>query len=195
LYPPSIPKPKVSGAALQASITAALVIVARDCWPRMSDDTMPRHALHATISAVHGLSPCPASAAWAGSGPQQNGAEQVIDVQLRWKHQFQFAGYYAAIAEGYYREEGLDVRLHEGGPNVTPVQEVLSGRAQYGEANSELLYERLRGKPLVALAVIFQHSPSVLLARTDQGVRTVHDLISKPVMLMDAQTDADFMAM
>ncbi|MFR0716451.1 ABC transporter substrate-binding protein [Enterobacterales bacterium BD_CKDN230030183-1A_HGKHYDSX7] len=110
-------------------------------------------------------------------------------------HQFQFAGYYAAIAQGYYREEGLDVRLHEGGPNVTPVQEVLAGRAQYGEANSELLYARLNGKPLVALAVIFQHSPSVLLARIDQGVRTVHDLVGKPVMLMDAQTDADFLAM
>lgn len=134
-------------------------------------------------------------AVWAGSGPQQNGAEEVIDVQLRWKHQFQFAGYYAAIAKGYYREEGLDVRLHEGGPNVTPVEEVLSGRAQYGEANSELLYARLHGKPLVALAVIFQHSPSVLVARTDQGVRTVHDLIGKPLMLMDAQTDADFLAM
>lgn len=136
-----------------------------------------------------------AQAAWASPATQQNGAVQVIDVQLRWKHQFQFAGYYAAIAQGYYREEGLEVRLHEGGPNITPVEEVLSGRAQYAEANSELLYARLHGKPLVALAVIFQHSPSVLLARTDEGVRTVHDLIDKPVMLMDAQTDADFLAM
>ena len=136
-----------------------------------------------------------AQAAWASPVTQQNGVVQVIDVQLRWKHQFQFAGYYAAIAQGYYREAGLEVRLHEGGPNITPVEEVLSGRAQYAEANSELLYARLHGKPLVALAVIFQHSPSVLLARTDQGVRTVHDLIGKPVMLMDAQTDADFLAM
>ncbi|WDY55871.1 GGDEF domain-containing protein [Pseudomonas sp. PSKL.D1] len=134
-------------------------------------------------------------AAWATPVTQQNGALQVIDVQLRWKHQFQFAGYYAAIAQGYYREEGLEVRLHEGGPNITPVEEVLSGRAQYGEANSELLHARLNGKPLVALAVIFQHSPSVLLARSDQQVRTAHDLIDKPVMLMDAQTDADFLAM
>jgi diguanylate cyclase (GGDEF)-like protein len=136
-----------------------------------------------------------AQAAWASPITQQNAALQVIDVQLRWKHQFQFAGYYAAIAQGYYRDEGLEVRLHEGGPNITPVEEVLSGRAQYAEANSELLYARLHGKPLVALAVIFQHSPSVLLARTDKGVRTVHDLIGKPVMLMDAQTDADFLAM
>ena len=136
-----------------------------------------------------------AQAAWASPVTQQNGALQVVDVQLRWKHQFQFAGYYAAIAQGYYREEGLEVRLHEGGPNITPVEEVLSGRAQYGEANSELLFARLHGKPLVALAVIFQHSPSVLLARTDEGVHTAHDLIDKPVMLMDAQTDADFLAM
>ena len=136
-----------------------------------------------------------AQAAWASPVTQQNDGVQVIDVQLRWKHQFQFAGYYAAIAQGYYREEGLEVHLHEGGPNITPVEEVLSGRAQYAEANSELLYARLHGKPLVALAVIFQHSPSVLLARTDKGIRTVHDLIDKPVMLMDAQTDADFLAM
>ncbi len=134
-------------------------------------------------------------AAWASPVTQPNDGVQVIDVQLRWKHQFQFAGYYAAIAQGYYREEGLEVHLHEGGPNITPVEEVLSGRAQYAEANSELLYARLHGKPLVALAVIFQHSPSVLLARTDKGIRTVHDLIDKPVMLMDAQTDADFLAM
>ncbi len=120
---------------------------------------------------------------------------QVIDFQLRWKHQFQFAGYYAAIAQGYYREEGLEVHLHEGAPGKTPVNEVLAGRAQYAESNSELLYERLKGKPLVALAVIFQHSPSVLLARRDAGIETVHDLIGKKVMLMNAQTDADFQAM
>ena len=120
---------------------------------------------------------------------------QVIDFQLRWKHQFQFAGYYAAIAQGYYREEGLEVRLHQGAPGKTPVEEVLAGRAQYAESNSELLYERLNGKPLVALAAIFQHSPSVLLARADTGIRTVHDLLGKRVMLMNAQTDADFLTM
>jgi diguanylate cyclase (GGDEF)-like protein len=120
---------------------------------------------------------------------------QVIDFQLRWKHQFQFAGYYAAIAQGYYREEGLEVRLHEGAPGKTPVEEVLAGRAQYAESNSELLYERLNGKPLVALAAIFQHSPSVLLARADAGIRNVHDLLGKRVMLMNAQTDADFLTM
>lgn len=134
-----------------------------------------------------------ASGAHAALPP--TGQLQTIDFQLRWKHQFQFAGYYAAIAQGYYREEGFDVRLHEGAPGKTPIEEVLAGRALYGEANSELMFERLNGKPLVALAAIFQHSPSVLLARTDAGIQTVHDLAGKRVMLMDAKTDADFLTM
>ncbi len=120
---------------------------------------------------------------------------QEIDFQLRWHHQFQFAGYYAAVEKGYYREEGFDVRLHEGGPGKTPVDEVLAGHAQYAEANSELLYAKLQGKPLVALAAIFQHSPSVLLARKDAGITSPHDLIGKRIMLMHSQADADFNAM
>ncbi len=122
-------------------------------------------------------------------------AEEAVDLQLRWRHQFQFAGYYAAVEKGYYREEGLDVRLHAGDPAHQPVQEVLSGRSQYAEGNSEILYKRLQGKPLVALAAIFQHSPSVLLVRKDSGIETVHDLIGKKIMLMNIDEDADFLTM
>lgn len=120
---------------------------------------------------------------------------QVIDFQLRWHHQFQFAGYYAAVERGYYREEGLDVRLHEAAPGKSPVEEVLAGRAQYAESNCELLYARLNGKPLVALAAIFQHSPAVLLARKDSGIYTPQDLIGKKVMLSNSKIDSIFTAM
>lgn len=122
------------------------------------------------------------------------GAEP-IHLQLRWHHQFQFAGYYAAIEQGYYREAGLDVVIHPGSPGVTPVAEVLTGRAHYGVANSELLLQRLRGQPLVALASIFQHSSSILLSRKERCATTPHDLIGRKVMLMDRQVDADFLAM
>ncbi len=118
-----------------------------------------------------------------------------VDMQLRWHHQFQFAGYYAALEQGYYREEGIEVRLHAGAPERQPVAEVLSGNAQYAEGNSEVLYHRLLGDPLVALAAIFQHSPSVLIARQDSGIRSVHDLVGKRVMLMDGMNDADFITM
>lgn len=118
-----------------------------------------------------------------------------IHLQLRWHHQFQFAGYYAAIEQGYYREAGLDVVIHPGSPGVTPVAEVLTGRAHYGVANSELLLQRLRGQPLVALASVFQHSSSILLSRKERCATTPHDLIGRKVMLMDRQVDADFLAM
>ena len=49
-------------------------------------------------------------------------ALEKVSVQLNWKHQFQFAGYYAAIEQGYYRDVGLDVTLLEATPGVDPVQ-------------------------------------------------------------------------
>lgn len=122
-------------------------------------------------------------------------AESVVHLQLRWHHQFQFAGYYAALEKGFYQDAGLDVRIHAGAPGRTPVGEVLAGRAQYGEANSELLYQRLQGAPLVALAAIFQHSPSVLLTRRDSGIRSPQELAGKRVMLIGDVTDADLYAM
>lgn len=118
-----------------------------------------------------------------------------VHLQLRWHHQFQFAGYYAALEKGFYKKAGLDVIIHAGSPEKKPVQEVLQGHAQYGEANSELLLERLLGAPLVALAAIFQHSPSVLIARKDAGISSPDDLVGKKVMLLNQAVDADFVAM
>lgn len=120
---------------------------------------------------------------------------QPIDFQLRWRHQFQFAGYYAAIEQGYYREEGLDVRLHEAAPGKTPVAELLAGHVQYAESNSDILFARLQGEPVVVLAAIFQHSPSVLLVKQESNIHTPHDIIGKKVMLLNPQTDAYFQAM
>ena len=121
--------------------------------------------------------------------------EEVVDLQLRWHHQFQFAGYYAALEKGFYREEGLTVKLHAGDSDHQPVPEVLAGRAQYAVGDSEVLYQRLLGKPLVALAAVFQHSPLVLLTRQDSGIYSVHDLIGKKVMLMNTSTDGAFLIM
>jgi ABC-type nitrate/sulfonate/bicarbonate transport system substrate-binding protein len=47
-----------------------------------------------------------------------------VSLQLKWKHQFQFAGYYAALEKGFYREHGLDVAIREGGPDIDAGTEV-----------------------------------------------------------------------
>lgn len=82
-----------------------------------------------------------------------------ISLQLIWKHQFQFAGYYAAQEKGYYREAGLDVTFREANPDEDTVEAVLKGQSEFGVGTSDLLLYRARGRPVVVLGVIFQHSP------------------------------------
>lgn len=111
-----------------------------------------------------------------------------VTLQLKWTHAFQFAGYYAAKEQGYYREAGLDVDIREALPAVDPVREVLEGRAEFGVGTSSLLLERKAGKPVVALAVVFQHSAYVLIARQRAATQGIHDLIGRRVML-EPQSD------
>ncbi|PPC92331.1 MAG: GGDEF domain-containing protein [Methylobacter sp.] len=132
---------------------------------------------------------------WIGLWSTSVLAAETIHLQLRWHHQFQFAGYYAAVEKGFYQNAGLNVILDAGSPEKNPVWQVLQGDAEYGVGNAELLLERLRGAPLVALAAIYQHSPSVLLANKNAKADSPHDLIGKTVMMMGSETDADFFAM
>jgi len=102
-------------------------------------------------------------------------------VQLNWKHQFEFAAFYAALEKGYYRDAGLAVTIHEGGPVIDSVQEVIKGRADFGVGASALVVDRFRGLPVVVLATLMQHSPTALLASRKHGVENVHDLAGKTV--------------
>ncbi len=114
-------------------------------------------------------------------------------IQLKWKHQFQFAGYYAALEQGFYADEGLDVRLIEGGPEHAPVAELLSGKVDYAVADAGVLLDRAAGKDIVVLASIFQHSPQVLYTRDD--VSSVADLRGKRVMLQEGSLTIEGLAM
>ncbi len=118
-----------------------------------------------------------------------------VTLQLRWHHQFQFAGYYAAKQQGYYREAGLDVTIVAGNPNRHSDEEVLAGRAHFGVGNSEVLYDRLQGKPLVALAAIFQHSASTFIVKQSSGIRSPQDFAQHRVMMLNTRADVELIAM
>jgi diguanylate cyclase (GGDEF)-like protein len=105
-----------------------------------------------------------------------------VRVQLKWFHQYQFAGFYAALEQGYFRRAGLDVELIEGNPEVDLASVVVNGGAEFGVGNSSLLIDFNRGLPVVAVAAIFQHSPFVILARVDPNIRTVKDLEGRTLM-------------
>lgn len=134
------------------------------------------------------------SCLWLTIGTQAYARDQ-IKLQLKWHHQFQFAGYYAAHAKGYYQLENLDVTIIEGGKQRPPLKQVLTGAADYGIGDADILIDRVAGKPIVAVASIFQHSPYVLLSLREQQILSPKDLIGKRIMLSNDQGEAQFRAM
>lgn len=130
----------------------------------------------------------------AGAQQERERRLDVVRLQLKWRHQFQFAGYYAAIAKGFYEREGLKVQLIEGYPGVVPTEEVLAERADFGVDSASILLHYSEGKPVVALAAVFQHSATVVLTRKDSGLFTPQDLVGKRVMFT-TPTDPECLAM
>ena len=118
-------------------------------------------------------------------------ALDAITLQLKWEHAFQFAGYYAALEKGYYRQAGLEVTLREAKPGQDSLFEVISGNAAYGVSNSSLLLARKSGQPVVVLAAIFQHSPLILITAKSKTNDSIHNLTGKRLMI-EPQSDELF---
>jgi ABC-type nitrate/sulfonate/bicarbonate transport system substrate-binding protein len=125
---------------------------------------------------------CQSTSALAAVEQITAGSPEKIKLQLKWMHSFQFAGYYAAREKGFYEEENLDVSLIERTQAFNVTDRVLSGQAEYGLRNADLLLERLQGKPVVVLAAIFQHSPLVLISLRSSGIVSPYEMIGRKVM-------------
>ncbi|MDM8549300.1 ABC transporter substrate-binding protein [Desulfobacterales bacterium HSG2] len=108
-----------------------------------------------------------------------NAAEKVT-LQLRWDHQFQFAGYYAAKWQGYYSEAGFDVEIQSavkpGGRITSAVKAVAEGDADFGVGAADIIMAKDKGAPLVVLAVIFQQSAAEFYVREEAGLKSLADL-------------------
>jgi len=122
-------------------------------------------------------------------------ANESVVLQLKWQHQFQFAGFYAAKSQGFYHDAGFDVEIRERTFDSNPLDEVLSGNATFGISDSSIVLHRLKNKPVVVLASIFQHSPLVLATLKTSLLRTPEDLIGKTVMYQRGVDGAAITAM
>lgn len=118
-----------------------------------------------------------------------------ITVQLKWFHQFQFAGYYAALEKGFYKDEGFDVKLKERSNTTNSIQQVIHGEAQFGVADSSLILHRMRGEKVKILASIFQHSPLIFIARKDSNIMSPYEMLNKNVMLERGIDDSSLIAL
>ena len=116
------------------------------------------------------------------AGMLATGAQAADDLtlQLKWVTQAQFAGYFVALAKGYYTDEGLNVTIKPGGPNMAPEQIIAGGGADViVDWMPAALAARERGLPLVNIAQPFKHGGLELTCLKDSGVATPADFKGK----------------
>lgn len=148
------------------------------------------HLVKALILAIHLL--------LLTSAPVQ--ANDKIILQLRWDHQFQFAGFYAALWNGYYRDAGLEVEIRSAfssGERVSSLQEIIKGHALFGIGGADILLARDQGADLAVVASYFQKSPVEVFVAKGRGIHAPADLVGKKLVygidtIIDAEIDAMF---
>lgn len=101
-------------------------------------------------------------------------------LQTKWVTQAQFAGYYVALENGYYDDEGLDVTIKSGGPDIAPPQVMAGGGADILiEWMPAALASREKGLNLVNIAQPFKSSGMMLTCRKDSGISSPSDFSDK----------------
>jgi NitT/TauT family transport system substrate-binding protein len=101
---------------------------------------------------------------------------------LQWVTQAQFAGYYVALDKGYYKDEGLDVTIKPGGPDIAPPQVLAGGGADLMlNWMPSALAAREKGLPLVNIAQPFKSSGLQLTCRKETGIKSPEDFRGKTI--------------
>ena len=122
-----------------------------------------------------------------GDGGDGGGEAATVQLQLQWAPQAQFAGYFAAVEQGFYADENLEVEILDGGPDVVPQQ---VGSAADGPEFTiswvpKVLEAREAGSDLVNIAQIFQRSGTLSVAWADSGISSPADFADKRVGVWD----------
>jgi NitT/TauT family transport system substrate-binding protein len=158
----------------QRLVLIALVLVVVACGGDGSTTT--------AASATPGTTAAEAPETTAGSAettaaPEVTTGELIpVRLQLQWVTQAQFAGYFAAIEQGFYAAEGLDVTILEGAVDIVPQQVVASGGAEFGLAwVPKALVSREEGANLVNIGQVFQRSGTLEVSWADSGITTPED--------------------
>ena len=119
-----------------------------------------------------------------------------VSLQLQWKHQFQFAGYYVAKEKGFYKDSGFNVNIKEFEFGMNVPNEIATKKSTYGVGRPTIMISKSHGANITLLASIFQSSPNIWLAIKDRGISSLNDFKNKKVMVTgDAKEDATVMSM
>src|SRR5437588_3044739 len=116
-------------------------------------------------------------------------ADTPVTFQLNWMAGGPNAGFAAAVAEGYYKDAGLDVTLVQGNGSGNTAQLVANGRAQLAYADAVAVSQLIaKGAPMKIVATIYQSNPNAVMALKKTGIKSVADLKGKKVGVPSASS-------
>ncbi|GAB7190045.1 ABC transporter substrate-binding protein [Kineococcus sp. NUM-3379] len=137
------------------------------------------------LSAAAGtglLAACGTAGGPAPGATAAGGGLTPVRLQLQWVTQGQFAGYFAALAQGFYRDEGLDVQILEGGTDIVPQTVLAQGQADYAIAwVPKALASREQGAGITNVAQVFRRSGTLQVSAREAGITAPADLRGRKV--------------
>src|SRR3954452_19070971 len=132
--------------------------------------------------SVAACSTTPQGGAEAPAGGGSSSAPKTVTLQLQWSIQSQFAGYLAAVDQGFYKDQGLDVQIKEGGVDIVPQTVLAQGQADYAIAwVPKALASREQGANITDVAQVFQRSGTYQVSFANKGISAPADLRGKKV--------------
>jgi NitT/TauT family transport system substrate-binding protein len=145
--------------------------------PRRTTMLSRRHALAAAVAMAL------AAGSLAHSIPAAAQTLTKASLRLKWLPQAQFAGFYVALAKGYYKAEGIDLTINPGGPNLLTENLVATGADTFGLSggSDSVFAARDKGLPIVCIGVAHQITPFIFVTRKDGPVKTLGDFKGKTV--------------
>lgn len=149
----------------------------------MRTTTRWRAAAAATVAAGLVLTGCSSSDEDADASTGGTGEDLTpVKLQLQWLTQAQFSGYYAALDQGYYEEQGLDVEIIPSGGDIVPQDALAQGEVDYAVAwVPKVLGSIEQGANITNVAQIFERSATLQVSFADAGIDSVEDLAGKNV--------------
>lgn len=156
-----------------------------------------KHIIYLTITiiivALTGCSSTPVQ-------PQVTAESVSVEIQLSWTHEYSAAAFHAAVNNGHFTAQNLDVTLSQGGFNeqgyIDPIEEVLAGNADFAMSDgASLIQARAAGKPVVAIASIMQRSPQAVISLKETGIQRPQDLAGHTVSVASGGATTTFIAL
>lgn len=137
----------------------------------------------ALVVAAAAMLGVPPGAAGASTNHEHSSHLTTLKIVLAWYPTSEYGGLYAALQQGYFKKEGINLHIQNGGPNVSPTSILGSGRAQIGyTTNTEtLLLARQDGIPLTEFATTFQIYPQGVIYKQAKAISTFSEMQNKVV--------------